>query len=271
VTSGKVVTTIGYERRYNPSLQFREVDSFVEHMTREQPPRPANMQNIVAINQGRKPCTMDDPSPPILDPATAARRIRSGCLALDVRPHRAFGAGHVPGAYNVEATSKSFEQSVGWILPPDEPLVLVVEHDAEVRAAARKLAFVGLDARIEGGLTLASWREAGHDLAGLEQMDVTGLRRAIDEGRVQVLDVRDADEWAAGTIDSATLTSFKHLPAELERLSLSPDRPVAVYCAGGMRSSTACSILVRRGFRQVYNVTGGIVAWRDAGLPLARR
>jgi len=228
------------------------------------------MQNIVAINQGRKPCTMDEPHPPILTAAVAAQRLDDGRLALDVRPHEPYGAAHVPGSYNVDATSGSFEQSVGWILPPDEPLVLVVENEDDVRAAARKLAFVGLDSRVEGGLTLAAWRGAGHDVAGLEQIDVAGLRHAMVAGKTQLLDVREADEWAAGTIDSATLTSFKHLPTELDRLSLSPDRPVAVVCAAGMRSSTACSILMRRGFRQVYNVTGGMDAWHEAGLPVVR-
>jgi hydroxyacylglutathione hydrolase len=228
------------------------------------------MQNIVAINQGKRPCTMEEPQPPILTAAVAAERFDARRLALDVRPHESYGAAHVPGSYNVDATSGSFEQSVGWILPPDEPLVLVAENEDDVRAATRKLAFVGLDSRVEGGLTLAAWRGAGHDVAGLEQMDVAGLKRALAEDDVQLLDVRDADEWAAGTIDRATLTSFKHLPAELDRLTLSPDRPVAVVCAGGMRSSTACSILARRGFRKVYNVTGGMGAWRDAGLPVVR-
>jgi hypothetical protein len=39
-------------------LQIKDVDAFVDHMTRDQPPRPANMQNIVAINQGKRPCTI---------------------------------------------------------------------------------------------------------------------------------------------------------------------------------------------------------------------
>ena len=228
------------------------------------------MENIVAINQGKKPCTMDEPLPPILTAAGAAERLDAGRLALDVRPHEPYGAAHVPGSYNVDATSGSFEQSVGWILPPDEPLVLVAENEDDVRSATRKLAFVGLDSRVEGGLTLAAWRKADHEVAGLEQIDVAGLRRAMVAGETQLLDVRDSDEWAAGTIDSATLTSFKHLPAELDRLTLSPDRPVAVVCAAGMRSSTACSILVRRGFRTVRNVTGGMNAWHDAGLPVVR-
>ncbi|MCS5701833.1 MAG: rhodanese-like domain-containing protein, partial [Acidobacteria bacterium] len=42
---------------------------------------------------------------------------------------------------------------------------------------------------------------------------------------------------------------------------------VAVLCAGGIRSSTACSILLRNGYRRVYNVTGGMGAWTAANLP----
>jgi hypothetical protein len=50
---------------------------------------------------------------------------------------------------------------------------------------------------------------------------------------------------------------------------LDAQRPVAVHCKGGYRSSMATSLLRRAGFRQVMNVTGGFDAWKAAGLPVA--
>jgi rhodanese-related sulfurtransferase len=49
---------------------------------------------------------------------------------------------------------------------------------------------------------------------------------------------------------------------------LDPARPVAVICAGGYRSSAATSLLESRGFRQLFNVTGGTSAYVEAGYPV---
>jgi len=51
---------------------------------------------------------------------------------------------------------------------------------------------------------------------------------------------------------------------------LDPVRPIAVHCKSGYRSSIAASLLLRAGFRQVVNVTGGFDAWKAAGLPVAQ-
>ena len=48
---------------------------------------------------------------------------------------------------------------------------------------------------------------------------------------------------------------------------LGPGDAVAVVCASGVRSSTACSILLRNGYQRVHNVTGGMGAWNAAALP----
>ena len=269
MTSGKVVTTIGYERRFNPSLSFDSLESFVGYMLQDQPPRPANMANIVAINQGRKPCSMRLPVVPRLTPKEARIAIEAGSMVLDTRHHEAFGACHIPGAYNAEQTSGSFEQNVGWIMPVDQPFLLVVEDPRDVAAAMNKLAFVGLDGRVAGTVEMNSWREAGMPCARVSQIDVQALQARLGKGEIQLLDVRESSEWDASRIDSARYTNFKHLLLSTDRLPVVPDREVAVICAGGMRSSTACSILQRLGFGGVYNVRGGMNAWHAAGLPVA--
>jgi len=238
-------------------------------MLRDQPPRPANMANIVAINQGRRPLTMIEPRPPRLSAAQAQRLLEGGCLALDTRDHDAFARSHVVGAYSVQQSSGSFEQNVGWILPPEGDFLLVVDDAGAASRAARKLAFVGLDGRVAGFVEAASGLD-GLPLTSLTLIDVHELQRLLRASKLEVLDVRERSEWETGHIPGAKHMSFKLLPAEIDRLTLTAGEAVAVVCAGGMRSSTACSILRRRGFEQVVNVVGGVSAWESAGLPLAR-
>jgi len=83
-----------------------------------------------------------------------------------------------------------------------------------------------------------------------------------------VIDVREPFEWLDGHIDGAI-----HLPMmeSVARRDLAPpDRPKAVLCAGGLRSSTAISALKRHGIQHWYNVTGGMTAWTKSGYPIAR-
>ena len=60
---------------------------------------------------------------------------------------------------------------------------------------------------------------------------------------------------------------FRVLSDHLDEIGISPVDEVAVICASGVRSSTACSVLLRNGYQNVYNVTGGMSAWNAACLP----
>jgi len=89
-------------------------------------------------------------------------------------------------------------------------------------------------------------------------------QKLIDEG-AQLVDVRADHEWEAGRIAGAT-----HLPlAELAGRAgeIDKERPVVVYCRGGNRSAMAADALAEAGYDAV-KMTGGIVGWSEAGLPL---
>jgi len=239
-------------------------------MCEGQPSRPANILQIVAINQGRAPLTMGEPTAAALSPADVAALVDGGHEVVDTRPPASFGAGHIPGAYNVKLGSPEFEQRVGWVVPLEAPILLVLEEPSDLRTALRKLAFVGLDGRVEGYLRggMGAWTAAGREQATLAQISVTELHEQLGGGDgMRVLDVREPDEWGAGHVAGAASMSFKVLEQRLGDVAIAPDEPVAVMCAGGIRSSTASSILLRHGYRRVHNVSGGIAAWKAASLP----
>jgi hydroxyacylglutathione hydrolase len=270
VTSGKVATTVGYERRNNPALRFTEREAFVRHMNADQPARPANIANIVAINQGRRPLTMDVPTAPALTLDAFDARRAAGAVVVDTRSTAAYAAGHVPGVYHVHVTNAEFEQRVGWLAPPDAPILLVVERTADVERALHALAFVGLDARVEGYLKggLRTWIAAGRPMAMLPQITVHELRDRLEAANGQrTLDVREAAEWHVFHIDGASHLTYKEIADRIDELGFPSDDPIAVVCEGGVRSSTACSLLEIRGYRNLANVAGGMAAWNAAGLP----
>ena len=239
-------------------------------MTDGQVVRPANTDHVIAINQGREHLTMDEPTAPVLSPRKFAELGGEGHVVVDTRPSAAFGRGHIPGSYNIQSSSPEFEQRVGWVVPADLPILLVSEDEGESRMAHHKMVFVGLDHRVKGVLSggMAAWSQGGMPHATLPQISVHELHRQLQNAEgIRTLDVREPDEWAEGHIGGADSMSFRVLADHLEEIGIGPEDRVAVLCAGGIRSSIACSILLRNGYRRAYNVTGGMGAWTAANLP----
>lgn len=240
-------------------------------MNTDQPARPANIENIVAINQGSRPLTMGVPQARHLSADEFAGLAEDGRLVIDTRSAAAFGSGHVLGAMSILQSSPEFEQRIGWVTPPDVPILLVTDDDEATDRALRAMAFLGLDSRVEGHLAggMRSWLRAGHRQETLAQISVHELAATLSNGGgMQVLDVRETSEWESGHVDGARYMNFKFLAARIDELGLARDDRVSVLCAAGTRSSTACSVLLRNGFRRVRNVTGGMGAWAAASLPM---
>jgi rhodanese-related sulfurtransferase len=82
---------------------------------------------------------------------------------------------------------------------------------------------------------------------------------------IQLIDVREPDEYAAGRIAGAHLIPMSRLPAEAG--DLDPEQPVVFYCRSGSRSAMAAEAFRNAGF-DAHNMTGGLIDWDAAGLPL---
>jgi hydroxyacylglutathione hydrolase len=80
-----------------------------------------------------------------------------------------------------------------------------------------------------------------------------------------LLDVREPREWKEGYVKGAERIFFGELSEKTE--SLPKDKRIAVTCSVGNRSSIGASILKRKGFREVYNVLGGMTAWENLAYP----
>ncbi len=93
-------------------------------------------------------------------------------------------------------------------------------------------------------------------------MDIASLTY---RGDLQIVDVREDDEWAAGHAPGALHIPLGQLGARLGELD--PRRTLAVVCRSGNRSSRAVAALTAAGLT-AHNVDGGMTAWAAAGHPV---
>ena len=257
-------STIGRERRANYALQTADKAAFVELLTAELPERPAYFQRDVEINRTGAASLGEFAELPALEPTEVLAAQARGAITLDVRDEDAFGAGHVPGSVNI-GLGGQFASWAGQVVGLELDIIIVAEDEARAEEARTRLARVGIDRTIgfmkEG---IEAWAAAGMPMQTVPQLSPQAFSARIVRNDFQTLDVRRPAEWSDGHIAGAIHFPLNRLLASVDELDRS--RTVGVYCKSGYRSSIATSLLLRTGFKDVVNLTGGFDAWVDAGL-----
>ncbi|HEX2071258.1 MAG TPA: rhodanese-like domain-containing protein [Thermoleophilaceae bacterium] len=98
-----------------------------------------------------------------------------------------------------------------------------------------------------------------------EDLSPEEVRRLLDEGAVDLIDVREPYEHEAGRIEGARHVEIPKLTAAAAEMD--PQRPVVFYCRSGSRSAMTTQAFRASGF-QAFNMSGGLLAWVDKGLPI---
>ena len=103
-------------------------------------------------------------------------------------------------------------------------------------------------------------------------VDALQATQLINREDALVVDIREAADFATGRILGAKSVPLARLEAgELPgELAKRKEKPVIVYCDGGERSAKALSALKKQGFTRVANLSGGLKAWQQAGLPVEK-
>jgi len=195
-------------------------------------------------------------------PLPFLREIAPDAIRIDPRPPHLFGAGHRPGAFNVVGND-SFAVRIGATVAFGSPIVILTTDAEQAERLRGQLAVIGYD-NVRG---YASPDPAkSEEPLRIEQVDPRAAAARAAEGGALLLDVRERSEWDAGHAPGAVHIPYENLRERTHELPL--DRPVLIYCASGIRSSLAASMLESSG-RDVANVRGGFTAWRNAKLPVS--
>ena len=238
-------STIAAERGSNRALRLSDEEAFVADSAAVTIPRPPTTARVVELNRG-----------PFLGAQQSLAQVDSSgdATVLDVRPADEHWAGHLRGAISVPVSGPSFATKAGFLLDPDERVVLHASSPAEAEAAARGLWSIGL-------FELAGYFTDGDAPERSTVVPVDDLAHLLDEGSVQVLDVREKSER-----DSGYIPGTLHVPYRLLRAcggdGLDPTRPVVTICESGARAGVAASVLAAAGLDARPVLDGGINDWR---------
>ncbi len=99
-------------------------------------------------------------------------------------------------------------------------------------------------------------------------VDVQTVAAVKDRDDVFVIDVREQWEYDEGHIPDITLIPMNEIPNRLDEIPT--DKEVIVTCRSGNRSGQVTEYLREQGFTNIHNMTGGILAWEAAGLPVEK-
>jgi len=272
-------STIAVEQRQNPLITAADFAEFSAELRSELMSYPHYYRHMAPINRRGAPVLGGLPDLPTLSPETLADQLgggaRDGVWVIDGRDRDAFAAAHIPGSVNVELNS-GFAGYVGWMLPFDAPLVLVLPDppDASAREAVTQLIRIGWS-RLVGYLSggIEAWTATGRAVRSYPTGTVAQLCAAMaDAEPLHVLDVRQELEWGWGTIPGSLTRFVADLPGHLDDLPY--DRPTWVICSNGHRAAIAASLLNRAGVPVRLVGAGSVAEWRQrcgptAGQPVA--
>ena len=256
-------STLGYERRFNPALERLSEAEWVDKLLADMEPAPSYYRRMKEVNiAGPEIIGSRLPGCRALTAGAVQERMSENCNILDVRPKEAFATAHLPGAINIPLDA-NLAAWAARVLDYDRPTLLVVDDPLDVDEVVGQLLCVGFDdicGYLKGGL--AAWEGHALKFGCLATIDVEQLHDQLTGPGHWVpflLDVRARAEWASGHIDTASHIDCAHLKDRL--LEVPQDRPVAVICCSGDRSTIAASLLQSRGYREISHVLGGMSAW----------
>jgi len=259
--SERAFSTMGLEKLQNPLLRLDE-EEFVKDRMEQKLDRPPYFRRMEEMNVHRHQAMSGLPAPSPLAPKELKAALDKGGRLLDLRMPNSVSGAYIKGATSIWLDGLA--AYVGWLMPYDAPIYLVVEDPLQVERAVRILVRMGYDniaGYLRGGMS--QWLREGQPYETLPTLNVHQTRDLVRQGKAVILDPRPGHEWEEVRVPGA-----KHVfVGELQsRLSEVPKvTKVACMCSAGFRGSMAAVMLRNLGYENVLNVLGGIGAWKAAG------
>lgn len=254
-------TTVGYEKRYNASLNAARggEDAFVRAILDGQPEPQFYFARMKRDNRAGVPLLPDGgrlPQPRVLAAHEIAEVLKtSGLVVLDGRTDRAaFAAAHLPGSL-ATPLGKAFSNYVGSLVEDETTPLLLVAEPTKVDEAVRALVRIGYD-RVVATVTpetLAAYVVDGGATASLPRITTRDLEKAAAaRPEAVVVDARFATEYAEAHVPGALNASYTRLPDYARTRLPGVDTPLFVHCLSGARAAAAASYLARVGYDVTY-------------------
>jgi len=264
-TPADTVTTMGVQRTFNHGLQPMSEEAFVAMVTADQPPPPGYWGWDAQLARRNRPSLPRDVALARVMPNDFAPLAKSGVPVLDGRDGVDYAGAHIAGSVYVGADGALAAEARS-SLDFGRPAYVMVYPGGEA-AIVENLARVGMTnvaAFVSSGMGFFEhWLEIVAKTQRVAALNLVDQR--LHGNPPAVIDIRDADAWAAGHIDASInvpLASFAKRVSELP-----DDRALVLVCEAGFRTPVAASILERAGRGGVAELIGGMRGWLAYDLP----
>lgn len=244
-------STVGYELRYNPSIQASgDEQEFVSFVLDGQPEPPLYFARMKRDNRGGPAVLGPWPNPPKIDVDKLVEYAgQNDGAVIDTRERTKYMDAHLKGSL-LAPFDKQFSTVVGSYVSENQDIYLIID-DENVDAAVRDLVRIGLD-NIKGYVTPNEVKPVLHfdEAEEIETIDFEEADKRRSQDSYNILDVRKATEFSEGHLPGAVNIAHTRLKDELTKLD---DRKSwVVYCRSGARASVASALLKKNGFDVTY-------------------
>ena len=106
---------------------------------------------------------------------------------------------------------------------------------------------------------------------GLLVSPASAIRLINNNDDTLIIDIRSAADYKKGHIKGAKNVQLSEFASSIESYSAYKDKPVLVYCNSGNTTKRAVKLLKSAGYEQINDLDGGIIAWKDANMPLSKK
>ena len=262
--SGLPFTTIGYEKKTNPSLLLNK-EEFISFKSKEKFEIAPNMSMLEKFNLEGPPILKGIIQPPSLSIKEVKQFMQEGAQIVDVREPESFAGGHIPNSISI--WKNGLPTYALWLLSYDKPIVLIKSTHQDIEQSVRYLIRLGFD-NIVGYLKgFREWYMKGEEHSKADVWSVHELYKKIDDKDLYILDVRtEQDVSKSGKIRGSHHIFIGELQGKLSEIP--EDKKICVYCNSGFKAKAAASILVKNGYKNVASIFGSMTAWQNAGYPV---
>jgi hydroxyacylglutathione hydrolase len=258
-------STIGYEKKYNEALQIKDKDAFIHSLTDDMPAAPDHFSRCNDINRKGPVLVSELPRMKELNAQTFKEMIEEGNVAVvDTRSYLAFGSQHIPDSWSLDIKG-NLPTFAGWVLPIDKDLLVVSDNFEDAEETNVWLRRVGMD-RVVGYLDggMSGWSVKGYKTNHITQISAQDLHEMVTGAeKFVLLDVRATQEFEESHIEKAINIPVADLRERYTELNRKDS--IILICSSGNRSSLGTSILRQHGFKNLYNVAGGMTGYSAAG------
>jgi hydroxyacylglutathione hydrolase len=247
IASERSFSTLGYERRNNPSLRQTSRDAFIALKTHEHAFFPPRCNLTLRLNLEGPPLMNGLPRPQPYTAEDFAALMEMGMYVVDTRSPEAVCGNYIPGTLAIPL--RRLPLFAGWFIPPDHPIGLIVGESSQVDTAVRHLVRIGFES-IPAYLASEAftWKAKGKTGESIPVVSLSEIEaRRHNEARPTIIDVRTGAEYDRGHLDGAIHIFAGEIPERIE--TIPGDRSVIVYSGNGDLAVIAATLLRLHGIQ----------------------